>query len=220
MQDLRPPRAAARRDLGRAASACALAFAACVAACGSDAAVTEPEGGLDAFVVALASGNTELVYQRLSADTHLVCEQALEAWRQTAEAIELLQASDQTDARAATGVEALERIDSPTRLFEAMTDLTALPVLSDSNRYTSGLKPRDTVAVAANTVIVVTRSGQEFEMVVGDDGQWRVREPMYSLVTGAVARLHANRERVEDAVRLFGVGAEIDDELRTLGLLD
>jgi hypothetical protein len=32
--------------------------------------------------------------------------------------------------------------------------------------------------------------------------------------------VHGNRERVDDAIRLFGAGMEIDDELRELGLLD
>ena len=56
-------------------------------------------------------------------------------------------------------------------------------------------------------------------MVAGDDGQWLVREPMLALVTAAVQPIHANHEQVKQAVRMFGVGVDIDDELRRLGLL-
>lgn len=188
--------------------------------CDGDKPPTEPGGGVQAFTEALASGDSSAVFGRLSEDTRAVCEHALVVWQETDSAIDQLQASDQGDARVATGTGMLERIDTPEALFEALTDITAIPPLSDNNRYRSGLREQSTVPVAADTVIVVTRSGQEFEMVLSDDGEWRVREPFYSLLNDAVANLHTNRERVAEAVQMFGLDAEIDEELRALGLLE
>jgi hypothetical protein len=82
------------------------------------------------------------------------------------------------------------------------------------------MRAESVVQVAEDTTIVVTRADQEFEMVRGEDGEWFVREPIYSLLSQATTRIHENRQRVEDAVRLFGVSAELEDELRAYGLLD
>lgn len=188
--------------------------------CGDNAAPDEPEGGLEAFIVALSSGEPERVYDQLSDDTRALCEDAVVTLRDTADAIQLLQPSDQIDARRNTGVELLQRVESGADLFAQLTDLTAIPPLDEGSRFRTGLKPSTTVPVAADTVLIATKSGQEFELVRDADGMWRVREPMYGLLTSALGVVHGNRERVDDAIRLFGAGMEIDDELRELGLLD
>ncbi len=189
-------------------------------ACAGEKPPTEPEGGLSVFAAALASGDETAIWGRLSPDTQLVCESALAALEATEQQIERLQPSDQADARAATGTELVAELESPQALFELLTDPALLPELDDKARHRTGMRAESIVQVAEDTAIVVTRAGQEFEMIRGENGEWLVREPIYSLLTQATTPIHENRQRVEDAVRLFGVSAELEEELRAYGLLD
>ncbi|MFT6400440.1 MAG: hypothetical protein ACJAYU_005211 [Bradymonadia bacterium] len=189
-------------------------------ACAGEKPPTEPEGGLSLFTTALAAGDEAAIWDRLSPDTQLVCESALAALAATDQQIERLQPSDQADARAATGSELATTLESPLALFELLTDTAILPDLDEKERHRTGMRAESVVQVAEDTTIVVTRADQEFEMVRGEDGEWFVREPIYSLLSQATTRIHENRQRVEDAVRLFGVSAELEDELRAYGLLD
>ena len=200
------------------AHALAVAIGLC-AACGGDKPPTEPEGGLETFADALASRDAAAIFDRLSDDTRALADDAFAALVITAGEIEHLQASDQSDAREATGVDVLDTLTDPVALFAVVVDADALPALDDGS-YRAGMKADDVIVVAPDTVIIVARSEQEFELVRSpEDGEWRVREPFYSLLENALAQIHANHDRVGDAVRLFGVGAQIDDELREYGLL-
>lgn len=201
-------------------SAATIAVAASIGACQKDVPPTEPEGGLQAFTNALASRDTDAIYERLSPDTQALCETALATLHATDEAIQQLQPSDRADARAATGVDALEELPTASALFASLLATNNIPSLDDRDRYRDGLGVSSTVPVAGDTVMVVSKADQEFELKLGDDGEWRIREPMYSLLEGAVARIHSNAEAVDNAVRLFGVGAEVEEELRELGLLE
>ena len=191
-----------------------------VIGCDGEKPPTEPEGGLAVFASAVAAHDEGAMWDRLSPDTQLLCESALAALAATGQQIERLQPSDQVDTRAATGAHLLEELDSARALFEMLIDPSSLPPLEDKTRYRTGLRAESIVQVAENTTIVVTRADQEFEMVRSEDGEWLVREPFYTLLTDATAPIHANRQRVEDAVRLFGVSAELEEELIQYGLLD
>ena len=190
------------------------------AGCSGEKPSTEPEGGLAVFTDALAAHDEAAMWERLSPDTQLLCESALAALAATDQQIERLQPSDQIDTRAATGADRIEEFASPQALFEFLVDTTSLPPLGDKTRYRTGLRSESIVQVAENTTIVVTRADQEFEMIRAEGGEWLVREPFYTLLTDATAPMRANRQRVEDAVRLFGVSAELEDELIRYGLID
>lgn len=197
-----------------------LTIALALAACEQTSPSTEPEGGLEAFAEALASQNAALVYDRLAPDTQALCVNALQALRATDDAIQQLQPSDQADARAATGLHILDNVDAPQELFAALLSTQNIPSLNENDGYRVGMTPDNTALVTEDTALVVSRADQEFEMRRGDDGDWRVREPIHSLLEHAVAPIHANQAAVDNAVRLFGEGVEIDDELRQLGLLE
>lgn len=189
-------------------------------ACGGEKPPTEPEGGLAVFGEALATHEIDAIWARLSPDTQLVAESALAAFIATEQQIDRLQSSDQLDTREATGTQLLETIDSPEALFTLLVNPSRLPPLEEKSRLRAGMRAETVVQVAEDTAIVVTRANQEFEMVRGDDGEWRVREPIYSLLTRAAAPIHENRARVEGAVSVFGVSAELEEELIRYGLLD
>jgi hypothetical protein len=191
-----------------------------LAACHGEKPPTEPEGGLAVFTAALAAQDEGAIWDRLSPDTQLLCESALAALTVTNQQIDRLQSSDQVDTRDAIGAHLLDELDSPRALFELLVNPTVLPPLDQKTRHRTGLRSESIVQVAENTTIVVTRADQEFEMIRAEDGEWLVREPIYSLLVRATAPIHANRERVEDAVDLFGVSAELEEELIRYGLLD
>lgn len=191
-----------------------------LAACGGEKPPTEPEGGLAVFGAALASQDADAIWARLTPDTQLVAESALSALGTTDQLIERLQSSDQLDTREATGTGRLEELETPEALFALLVNPTTLPPLEEKSRLRAGMRAETVVQVAENTAIVVTRADQEFELVRSDDGEWRVREPVYSLLTRAAAPIHQNRARVEQAVNLFGVSAELEEELIRYGLLD
>ncbi len=198
-----------------------LAFAVTLAlfGCGGDVSPLEPEGGLEAFAEALAAANADEVYGRLSTDTQALCVNALQTLRETDEAIGQLQPSDQADAREATGVAILETVETPEQLFATLINTGAIPSLNENASYRVGMEAAELVPVAPDAVLIVSKAEQEFEMRLSNDGEWRVREPMYSLLESATAHIAENAEAVDNAVRLFGLGMEVDDELRRLGLL-
>ncbi|MCB9520475.1 MAG: hypothetical protein H6699_06330 [Myxococcales bacterium] len=200
--------------------ACAtLALTVALAACGPSTADDAPAGGVLRLRDALAAQDVDRVWNQLAPETQQVCADALAALRHTDSQISLLQPSDQVDARRSTGVDALPADATPAQLFAVLVHVDALPSLDADSSHFRGMSPVDQVDIADDVAVVVTDAKQEFEMRRGADGQWLVREPLYSLVTQAVAPIVANRDAVDEAVRLFGVGVEVDEELRQLGLL-
>ena len=57
-------------------------------------------------------------------------------------------------------------------------------------------------------------------MLQGDDGIWRVDEPLRTHISAALAPMATNLASVERAVRLFGTGADELERMRRLGLVE
>lgn len=191
-----------------------------VVSCNRSAGPEEPRGGYERFVDALTSRDNDAIWGALSHDTREVAEQAVATLRDTADRIEQLQASDRDDARAATGIALLDDVDGGRALFDVVFDPNRLPGMEDGSRYAAGLRADDEVSIATGEALIISRSGQQFEVVLEDDGQWRVREPMLSELRRAVANIEHNHGDIERAVRLFGLAAEEAERMRRLGLID
>lgn len=198
-----------------------LALLMCFAlACGESERSSDPRAGYRAFVAALASQDNEAIWGTLSQDTRSVLDDAVAGLQTTAEQIEQLQSSDREDAREATGVAMLESVQSGRALFDRVFLPQRLPGMEEGARHAAGLMPDDEVFVSEREVIILTRSGQRFELVLEEDGQWRVREPMRSTLQAAVGSVDDNLVNVRRAVRLFGLAAEEAERMRRLGLID
>ncbi len=191
-----------------------------VMSCGNGGGHTDAENAYNAFLSALQTAEPDQIWQLLSDDTRVILDGAIDSLEAMTTLIEQLQPSDQLDARVRSGVELLDTASAPGALFERLVDLSVMPPLDERGRYRAGLRVSDVIQVAPDIVIITTRAGQEFEMVLQPDGGWRVREPFRGLLNEAVANLHDNRESLERAVQLFGRGAQELDELRRYGLLD
>ena len=191
-----------------------------VLACGESESSNDPRAGYRAFVEALASQDNEAIWGTLSSDTRRVLDDAVAELQTTAEQIEQLQPSDREDAREATGVAMLESVQSGRALFDRVFLPERLPGMEEGARHAAGLTPDDEVFVSEREVIILTRSGQRFELVLEEDGQWRVREPMRSTLQGAVRSVEDNLVNVRRAVRLFGLAAEEAERMRRLGLIE
>ena len=169
---------------------------------------------------ALASRDNEAIQGTLSSDTRRVLDDAVAELQTTAEQIEQLQPSDREDAREATGVAMLESVQSGRALFDRVFLPERLPGMEESAPTTAAERADDEVFVAEREVIILTRSGQRFELVLEEDGQWRVHEPMRSTLQGAVRSVEDNLVPVRRAVRLFGLAAEEAERMRRLGLIE
>lgn len=189
-------------------------------ACASDAPVTEPEGGFAAFRDALATRDASQVWATVDQAVHAEAEMAFEQLKTMEDRISQLQPSDQDEALEQSGVLALANVEDAFSMFETVFLASRIPDLTPGGRYADSLEVADVVRVDDRRAIVLTRGDQEFAVVSGDDGVWRVDEPVRSHLAAALAPMATNLASVERAVRLFGTGADELERMRRLGLVE
>ncbi|MFT5992173.1 MAG: hypothetical protein ACJA1R_000476 [Flavobacteriales bacterium] len=201
------------------ALAVAAHLALCSAGCSDNAVSDEAEAGLAAFTSALSSGDPAQIWPRLAPDTQASLDDAAARWQDAIAAAEQLQPSDREEALLAIGAEDGKPATSGVALLPLILRLDRLPDLGDDSRYANGLVPADIIEAEAGRVIIFTKSGQQFELMLSETGDWLIREPMHSAVLAAVTPVHENAENMERAVRLFGTATDERERLIRLGLM-
>lgn len=185
-------------------------------ACSSEKPATTPEGGLQAFGRAVFSGDERAVWESLTPDVHALFANALDEMRRMDGMVGYLQSSEQNEVRERAGLDRLATFESPYDLFAYVFNPTAVEA---SDRFIAGLDPSVLEMIDERNVSIITDAGQHFTLARGDDGLWRVQEPVATLAARRIDRIVENRENLEATVTLFGTGTNLREEMIRFGVL-
>lgn len=140
--------------------------------CSSETSPNEPEGGYLVFRDALLTGNIPTLWESVSQTTRTLYDDAYNDLLVTAESIERLPPEDRVLARERTGISLLERADSGEELFAV---LIRLELLIGDNAFSAGTEIDEiTLDSSGDRATVVTDAEQAVELVLEEDGIWRV----------------------------------------------
>ena len=144
-----------------------------VSGCSSELDPTDPNDAYIMFRDAMMAGDAEAVWGRLDPQTHEYFEHSHSHLQEMGETIErYLPQADHRLAKRQSGVILLREVDDGKSLFLRVFQPDQLP---KEEAFVLGSNVRElALAEDQKTAKVITRSGQEFFLTKGRDGQWYV----------------------------------------------
>lgn len=179
----------------------AMAVAMMSVGCSSELEPSEPEDAYELFRIALLDGDGEEVWERTDDNTRQYFEDRYAALEEMDELIErYLPPVDHQLARSQSGAELLDELDSPEALFNHVFEFEAM---ADDDAVRLGSDPRQIqMAEDETSAVVLTRTEQEFVLVLQDDDLWYVNlVESGDFVDEAFAWLDQNEDALEQTVQ-------------------
>ncbi len=143
------------------------------AACSSELDPSDPEDAFELFRIALLEGDGDGVWERTDETTRQYFLDRHASLEHMDELIErYLPSVDHQLARSRSGAELLDELDSPEDLFDHVFQFEAM---ADNDAVRLGSDPRQIQMNEEETsAVILTRTEQEFVLVLQDDEQWYV----------------------------------------------
>lgn len=141
--------------------------------CSDELDPTAPDDAFYQFRDALLNGDEELMWERASESTHAYFRDRYEQLQAMDRKIErYLPQTDHKVAREQAGTVLLDEVDGPAGLFKRVVAPEKLEA-TKAQRIGAQI---DTIRLSEDEqhAVLVTRSGQQFEMVRGEDDEWYV----------------------------------------------
>ena len=169
-------------------------------ACSSEYDPADPEDSYELFRHALLEGDGQSVWERTDDDTRQYFEDRYASLKEMDELIErYLPPVDHQLARSQSGSELLDEVDSPEELF---THIFQFEDMADDDAIRLGSDPRQIQLTEDETsAVVLTRTEQEFVLVLHEDHHWYVNlVESGGFVDAAFAWLDQNEDALEQTV--------------------
>lgn len=176
-----------------------IALALTTAACSGELDPSEPEDAYEMFRNALLDGDGAAVWERTDEHTRLYFQERYASLQEMDDLIErYLPPVDHQLARSQSGSELLDELESPEELF---THIFQFEDMAD-DAIRLGSDPRQIQLTEDETsAVVLTRTEQEFVLVLQDDEQWYVNlVESGDFVDEAFAWLDQNEDALEQTV--------------------
>lgn len=168
--------------------------------CSSELEPSDPEDSYELFRIALLEGDGEEVWERTDDNTRQYFEDRYAALEEMDDLIErYLPPVDHQLARSQSGSELLDELESPQELFHYVFQFEAM---ADDDAVRLGSDPRQIQMTEDETsAVVLTRTEQEFVLVLQDDERWYVNlVESGDFVDEAFAWLDQNEDALEQTV--------------------
>jgi hypothetical protein len=187
-----------------------------LAGCESDVPRTEPEGGFQAFAIAINSDSLPAFWETVSAENQAQFATALARLQDMPRLISRFQPAEQEQYRALAGITAIENLQTPYDLFTLL--MTDLP-LCRGERCLQGMTVSEVEPISDDAVQIRTSADQLYTVVRGDDAIWRVHAPVDDLFARSLQDIHNSCDNMRASAEFFGTGVDELTELRDLGFL-
>jgi hypothetical protein len=192
------------------------ALATLLGACSEELPRTEPEGGFNAFAVAVVSDSPAAFWETVSADNQRQFADALVRLKDMERVITRFQPAEQEQYRTQAGVDLIRTIDTPYALYEQV--MAGVPICR-GERCLQGMAVRETEMLGEDEARIRTSADQNFTVVRGEDGIWRVDQPIDAFFARSLTDVHNSYENLTASAEFFGTGLDELTELRQLGFL-
>ncbi len=185
-------------------------------ACSEEVPRTEPEGGFNAFAVAVVSDNPAAFWETVSASNQQKFADALARLKDMERVITRFQPAEQEQYRTQAGIELIRTLETPFDLFvHVMADVP----LCRGERCLQGMAVRELELVDDSEARILTSADQEFTVVRGADGFWRVEQPIDAFFDRSLVDVRTSYDNLTASAEFFGTGLDELTELRRLGFL-
>jgi len=140
--------------------------------CSSEPSPNEPDGAYLIFREALLNGDIPALWESVSQSTKTHYDDAYDDLVATSECIERLSSGDRLEARERTGISLLDQASSGEELFAIFIRLDSL--IGDDTLRAGTEIDELIVDDSGERATIVTETGQLVDLVLEDDGIWRV----------------------------------------------